>query len=140
MNPPCPNNELLSPHRYWAENENCQNLNIWTPGCDDQKRPVLVWLHGGGFVEGSAIEQVAYEGENMSRRGQMVVVSVNHRHNLLGFCDLSEFGEEYGNSGNAGMDDIIASLRWIRDNIAKFGGDPDNVTIMGQSGGGRQQG
>ena len=138
MNPPCPNNELLAPHRYWAENENCQNLNVWTPGCDEQKRPVLVWLHGGGFIEGSAIEQVAYEGENMSRRGQMVVVSVNHRHNLLGFCDLSEFGDEYANSGNAGMEDIIASLRWIRDNIAKFGGDPDNVTIMGQSGGGEK--
>ncbi|OUP86112.1 hypothetical protein B5F07_02070 [Lachnoclostridium sp. An169] len=136
LNRPQANGELMVPHRYWIENEDCLNLNIWTPGCDDGKRPVLVWLHGGGFREGSAIEQVAYEGENMCREGQAVVVSVNHRLNVLGFCDLSAFGEEYANSGNAGMDDIIAALRWIRDNIAKFGGDPDNMTLFGQSGGG----
>ena len=130
------NGELMVPHRYWAADENCQNLNIWTPGCDLEKRPVIVWLHGGGFKEGSAIEQVAYEGENMCRQGQVVVVSVNHRLNILGFCDLSAFGEEYANSGNAGMDDIIAALKWIQKNIAQFGGDPENVTLVGQSGGG----
>lgn len=133
---PQANGELLVPHRYWIENEDCLNLNIWTPACDHEKRPVLVWLHGGGFREGSAIEQVAYEGENMCREGRTVVVSVNHRLNVLGFCDLSAFGEEYANSGNAGMDDIIAALKWIRDNIAEFGGDPENVTLIGQSGGG----
>ena len=133
---PKPNGELLVPHRYWIMNENCQNLNIWTPGCDDKARPVMVWLHGGGFAAGSAIEHIAYEGENMAIHGDVVVVTINHRLNVLGFCDLSAFGEEYANSGNAGMDDIIAALQWIHDNIAKFGGDPANVTLFGQSGGG----
>ncbi|MDO5425762.1 MAG: carboxylesterase family protein [Eubacteriales bacterium] len=133
---PKPNGELLVPHRYWVMNEDCQNLNVWTPACDGEKRPVLVWLHGGGYEAGSAIEQVAYEGENMCRVGQVVVVSINHRLNVLGYCDLSDFGEEYANSGNAGTDDIIAALKWVQENIAAFGGDPGNVTVFGQSGGG----
>lgn len=133
---PRPAGELLVPHRYWVMDEDCLNLNIWTPGCDGAGRPVLVWLHGGGYEAGSAIEQIAYEGETMSRRGDVVVVSLNHRLNVLGYFDLSVFGEEYANSGNAGMDDIIAALRWVRDNIAAFGGDPKNVTLFGQSGGG----
>ncbi len=128
--------ELYLPHRYWITDEDCQNLNIWTPACDGEKRPVLVWLHGGGFNMGSAIEMAAYDGENMCRLGQVVVVSVNHRLNLLGYFDLSDFGEEYANSGNAGTDDLIAALRWVRDNIERFGGDPENVTLFGQSGGG----
>ena len=131
-----PAGELYVPHRYWPMDENCQNLNIWTPGLDGEKRPVLVWLHGGGFFAGSAIEQVAYDGANMSREGNVVVVSINHRLNILGYFDLSDFGEEYENSGNAGGDDIIAALRWIRNNIASFGGDPEKVTVFGQSGGG----
>ncbi len=131
-----PQGEIRVPHRYWVMDEDCQNLNIWTPGCDGEKRPVMVWLHGGGFEAGSSIEQVAYEGENMSLQGQVVVVSVNHRLNVLGYCDLSDFGEEYANSGNAGTDDIIAALAWVKRNIEAFGGDPDNVTVFGQSGGG----
>lgn len=131
-----PLGEVMVPHRYWVMDENCQNLNIWTPGCDGRKRPVMVWLHGGGFEAGSSIEQIAYEGENMSLLGQVVVVSINHRLNVLGYCDLSDFGEEYANSGNAGTDDIIAALVWVKRNIAAFGGDPDNVTVFGQSGGG----
>ena len=131
-----PNGEVLIPHRYWPTDENCQNLNIWTPGVDDGKRPVLVWLHGGGFSAGSSIEQVAYDGANMARLGNVVVVSVNHRLNILGYFDLSEYGEEYANSGNAGGDDIIAALSWVHDNIAAFGGDPECVTVFGQSGGG----
>ncbi len=131
-----PGGELMVPHRYWVMDEDCQNLNIWTPECDGGKRPVLVWLHGGGFEAGSAIEQIAYEGESMCREGQAVVVSINHRLNILGYFDLSDFGEEYANSGNAGGDDIVAALRWIHENIAAFGGDPENVTIFGQSGGG----
>lgn len=138
MNAPMPFGELANPHRYWIENENCQNLNIWTPSGAPEKLPVLVWLHGGGFTEGSSIEQLAYEGENMSRFGHVVVVSLNHRINILGFCDLSDFGEEYANSANAGMDDIIAALKWIRENIEQFGGDPGNVTLLGQSGGGEK--
>lgn len=131
-----PGGEVMVPHRYWVMDEDCQNLNVWTPECDDQKRPVMVWLHGGGFEAGSSIEQVAYEGENMSRLGNVVVVSINHRLNVLGYFDLSDFGEEYANSGNAGTDDIVAALLWIHNNIEAFGGDPDNVTVFGQSGGG----
>ena len=133
---PKPNGEVAVPHRYWIMNEDCQNLNIWTTALDGSKRPVMVWLHGGGYEAGSAIEHIAYEGENMCKYGDVVVVSINHRLNVLGYCDLSVFGEEYANSGNAGTDDIIAALIWIRDNITNFGGDPDNVTLFGQSGGG----
>ncbi|MDE7311512.1 MAG: carboxylesterase family protein [Eubacterium sp.] len=136
MNLPKPGGELLVAHRYWPMDEDCLNLNVWTPGCDHGKRPVFVWLHGGGFEEGSAIEQVAYEGTNMSREGNVVVVSVNHRLNILGFCDLSAFGAEYENSGNAGITDLVFALKWIQENIAAFGGDPAQVTIAGQSGGG----
>ncbi|MBD5521670.1 MAG: carboxylesterase/lipase family protein [Lachnospiraceae bacterium] len=133
---PKPDGELMVPHRFWVMNEECQNLNIWTPGLDGEKRPVMVWLHGGGFSFGSAIEQIAYEGGNMCKLGQVVVVSVNHRLNVLGYCDLSPFGEEYINSGNAGTDDIVAALKWLHDNIGRFGGDPENVIVFGQSGGG----
>ena len=136
LDQPKPAGELTVPHRYWLMDENCQNLNVWTPACDGEKRPVLVWLHGGGYEAGSSIEQIAYEGENMCRIGQVVVVSVNHRLNILGYFDLSDFGEEYANSGNAGTDDIIAALQWIKENISAFGGDPKNVTLFGQSGGG----
>lgn len=115
---------------------NCQNLNIWTPAPDDKKRAVMVWLHGGGFSSGSAQEAPAYDGETLSRKGDIVVVSVNHRLNILGFFDLSSYGEKYRYSGNAGVQDIIDSLIWIQKNIAYFGGDPDNVTLFGESGGG----
>ncbi|MCC8104072.1 MAG: carboxylesterase family protein [Clostridiales bacterium] len=131
-----PKGELLVPHRYWVQDEDCLNLNVWTPACDDARRPVLVWLHGGGYFAGSAIEHIAYEGENMARLGDCVVVSINHRLNILGYLDLSDFGDEYINSGNAGGDDIILALRWVHENIAAFGGDPGCVTVFGQSGGG----
>ncbi|MCR5271736.1 MAG: carboxylesterase family protein [Lachnospiraceae bacterium] len=132
-----PNGELLVPHRYWPQDENCQNLNIWTKTLDESaKQPVIVWFHGGGYEAGSSIEQVAYDGYNLAMRGDVVVVSVNHRLNILGYLDLSPFGEEYANSGNAGHADMVASLKWIHDNISLFGGDPENVTIFGQSGGG----
>lgn len=131
-----PNGELYVPHRFWPMDEDCQNLNVWTPALDDGRRPVLVWLHGGGYEAGSAIEHIAYDGANLARLGDAVVVSVNHRLNILGYFDLSDFGPEYANSGNAGGDDIIAALRWVRENIAAFGGDPENVTVFGQSGGG----
>ena len=134
-----PNNEVMIPHRYWPMDENCQYLNIWTQSVDSgAKKPVMVWLHGGGFAAGSSIEQVAYDGENLSRYGDVVVVTLNHRLNILGYLDLSPFGAEYANSANAGNADIVAALQWIQDNIASFGGDPGNVTIFGQSGGGRK--
>ncbi len=136
LNKEKPAGELYVPHRFWPMDENCQNLNVWTPAPDGGRRPVLVWLHGGGYAAGSAIEHIAYEGENMARFGDAVVVTINHRLNILGYLDLSAFGPEYENSGNAGGDDIIAALRWVHENIEAFGGDPDNVTVFGQSGGG----
>lgn len=124
-------------HDWGYMNENCQVLNVWTPNINDhKKRPVMVWFHGGGFTNGSSIEQPGYDGENLSRKGDVVVVSVNHRLNILGFLDLSAYGEKYKNSANAGLLDLVASLQWIHDNIAAFGGDPGNVLIFGQSGGG----
>lgn len=132
-----PSVELMVPHRYWPQDEHCQNLNIWTTSLDGGKKmPVVVWLHGGGYEAGSSIEQAAYDGFNMCMEGEVVVVSVNHRLNILGYLDLSPFGEKYYNSGNAGHADLVAALKWIHDNITLFGGDPDNVTIFGQSGGG----
>ena len=129
--------EIMVPHRYWPKDENCQYLNIWTQSIDrEAKKPVMVWLHGGGYSAGSSIEQIAYDGENLSRFGDVVVVTLNHRLNILGYLDLSPFSEKYQNSGNAGNADLVAALEWVHENIAGFGGDPDNVTIFGQSGGG----
>ena len=116
--------------------EDCLRLNIWTPAPDGKKRPVMVWLHGGGYTAGSGQELPSYEGSNLAKSEDVVVVSINHRLNVLGFLDLSAFGEKYAKSGNAGLLDIVAALQWVRRNIASFGGDPANVTIFGQSGGG----
>lgn len=123
---------------YDVLSEDCLRLNVWTPGINDSgKRPVLVWLHGGGFSKGNSMEQDSYSGENLSRYGNVVFCSVNHRLNSLGYSDFASVGgEKYRRSGNVGMLDIVAALQWVRNNIEAFGGDPDNVTIMGQSGGG----
>lgn len=137
LNQPQPNGEVMVPHRYWPQNEDCLFLNLWTPSLDStSKKPVIVWLHGGGFSDGSSIEHVAYDGENMSKFGDAVVISLNHRLNVLGYLNVSSLSEKYENSANAGTEDMVAALRWIRDNVANFGGDPDNVTLFGQSGGG----
>lgn len=117
--------------------EDCLRLNVWSPGLNDGKRrPVMVWLHGGGWAAGSSQEHPAYHGENLSRRGDVVVVTINHRLNVLGFFNLAGFGLQYANSMNAGVLDMVAALEWVRDNIAGFGGDPGNVLLFGQSGGG----
>jgi para-nitrobenzyl esterase len=122
---------------YDAIGEDCLRLNVWSPGLDAAKRPVLVWLHGGGYSSGNGIEQDGYNGENLARFGDVVCVSSNHRLNSFGFSDLSAVGgEKYRDSGNVGMLDIVAALQWVNKNIAAFGGDPGNVTVMGQSGGG----
>ncbi|HCI55762.1 MAG TPA: carboxylesterase family protein [Bacteroidales bacterium] len=123
---------------YDDVSEDCLRLNVFTPAIKDgKKRPVLVWLHGGGFTTGNGIEQDGYNGENFCRKGDVVFVSVNHRLGPLGFTNLASVGgEKYSASGNVGMLDLIAALEWVRDNISNFGGDPGNVTIMGQSGGG----
>jgi para-nitrobenzyl esterase len=97
---------------------------------------VMVWLHGGGFQAGSGQELKSYDGERLTRRGDVVVVSLNHRIGVLGHLDLAAYGEPYASSGNLGMLDLVAALEWVRDNIGNFGGDPANVTIFGQSGGG----
>ena len=125
---------------HWDDgfpDEDCLRVNIWTGGLrNGVKRPVMVWLHGGGFRAGSGQELISYDGTNLARDHGVVVVSLNHRLNVLGFLDLSAYGAKYAQSGNVGMTDIVKALEWVRDNIAAFGGDPDNVTIFGQSGGG----
>ena len=127
---------FLGPADTSPETEDCLNLHVWTPGLDNAKRPVMVWLHGGAFHFGSANRAVT-DGANLARRGDVVVVSANHRLNILGHLHLADLGgERYAHSGNAGVLDLIAALEWVRDNIGQFGGDPGNVTIFGESGGG----
>lgn len=124
-----------------VEGEDCLRINVWTPGVNDNaKRPVMVWLHGGGFSAGSGHDLPAFDGENLARRGDAVVVTLNHRLNLLGFLDLSAYGKAYSESANVGMLDIVAALEWVRENISVFGGDPGRVLIFGQSGGGGKVG
>lgn len=119
--------------------EDCLRVNVWTPGINDgKKRPVMVWIHGGGFSTGSGQEQPAYDGASLAQKGDVVIVSLNHRLNALGFLNLSAFGDEYKHSANLGLLDIVEALKWVQANVANFGGDPDNVTIFGQSGGGRK--
>ncbi len=122
--------------------EDCLRINLWTPAVNDhRKRPVMVWLHGGGYSAGSGQELQSYDGENLARRGDVIVVSLNHRLNTFGFLNLAEFGgEPFATSGNVGMLDIVLALQWVRDNISNFGGDPGNVMIFGQSGGGGKVG
>ncbi|HEY4325923.1 MAG TPA: carboxylesterase/lipase family protein [Mucilaginibacter sp.] len=129
--------EFAFDHDLGYSNEHCQTVNVWTQKLNDgKKRPVMVWFHGGGFTAGSSIELPSYDGENLAKKGDVVLVSVNHRLNVLGFLDLSAYGDKYKGSGNAGLMDLVAALQWVKQNIAQFGGDPDNVTIFGQSGGG----
>ena len=118
------------------QSEDMLKVNIWTPSLTG-KRPVMFYIHGGGFTFGSAYELASQDGAQMARHHDVVSVTVNHRLNILGFLDLSEFGgPAYADSANVGMTDLVAALRWVRDNIANFGGDPDRVMIYGQSGGG----
>jgi len=126
---------ILGPADATPETEDCLTLNVWTPGLAG-KRPVMVWLHGGAFAYGSGNRAVT-EGANLARRGDVVVVSVNHRLNICSYLHLDDIGgAEFAGSGNAGSLDMVAALAWVRDNIAAFGGDAGNVTIFGESGGG----
>ena len=120
---------------YDDVSEDCLKLNVWTPALDSGKRPVVVWLHGGGFTNGNAIEQDGYHGENLSRLGNIVFCSINHRLGPFGYSHLKAAGG-HPHSGNVGNLDMVAALEWVKNNIANFGGDPNNVTIIGQSGGG----
>src|SRR5579864_8508543 len=122
-----------------GDSEDCLVLNVFTPTLSGGKnRPVMVWLHGGGFATGSGSGPII-NGANLARTGDAVVVSINHRLNVFGFTYLGEqAGSDFALSGGAGMLDIVAALEWVRDNIGRFGGDPNLVTIFGQSGGGRK--
>ena len=145
--PTCPqaprqgwNNDQMAFAYRWDDGfpgEDCLRVNIWTPGIEDgKKRPVMVWLHGGGYAAGSGQELPGYDGANLARKGDVVVVTLNHRLNVLGFLDLSAFGEKYAVSGNVGLVDVVAALQWVKDYIAHFGCVSGFVTIFGQSGGG----
>jgi para-nitrobenzyl esterase len=129
--------EFFFHHDWGYTSEECLVLNVWTPGLNDGKRrPVLFWIHGGGFTAGSSQELPSYDGENLSKNNDVVVVSINHRLNILGYLDLSAYGDKYKESANLSVLDMLAALEWVKTNIANFGGDPGNVTIFGQSGGG----
>lgn len=119
------------------DEENCLVLNVWTKGINDgKKRPVFVWIHGGGYASGSGHDLPCYDQGNLARKGDIVTVSINHRLNVLGFIDLRAAGGKYAESVNLGVQDMVKALEWVHSNIEKFGGDPDCVTIAGQSGGG----
>ncbi|KAF1689425.1 carboxylesterase/lipase family protein [Pseudoxanthomonas taiwanensis] len=126
-----------APQRHQAGSEDCLFLNVWTPGLrDGARRPVLVYIHGGGYDTGSGSDPV-YDGTRLCRRGDVVVVTVNHRLNAFGYLYLGRLaGAPFAASGNAGQLDLVLALQWVREHAAEFGGDPDNVTVFGQSGGG----
>jgi len=116
--------------------EDCLAVNVWTPALrDGVKRPVMVWFHGGGYSSLSGSRNV-YDGTRLCKKGDVVVVTLNHRLNAFGFLYLAEIAPEFADGANAGMQDLVAALQWVRDNITEFGGNPENVTIFGQSGGG----
>jgi para-nitrobenzyl esterase len=128
--------EQIAGSRPLVQSEDCLSLNVWTPGCDDAKRPVMVWIHGGAFTTGTAATPW-YSGTTSARNGDVVVVTVNYRLGALGFTHLADLGgERWASSANCGILDQVAALAWVRDNVAGFGGDPDNVTVFGESAGG----
>lgn len=118
-----------------AASEDCLHLNVWTPGVDAGKRPVMVYIHGGAYSSGSGSNPL-YDGRRLAQRGDVVVVTLNHRLSVLGYLYLPRFDGRFPDSGNAGQLDLVLALKWVRDNIAAFGGDPGNVMLFGQSGGG----
>lgn len=129
--------EFVFHHDWGYTNEDCLRVNVWSPGVNDgKKRPVMFWIHGGGYTGGSSQELPSYDGEAIAKKGDVVLVSVNHRLNVLGFLDLSEYGDQYKGGANASFLDLVMALQWVKDNVSNFGGDPNNVTIFGQSGGG----
>src|SRR5262245_11734071 len=137
QDPEGPISEVWSLDRREPDGEDCLTINVFTPGLGAGRRPVMVWLHGGGYA-GASGNWLLYDGSNLARKEDVVFVAVTHRLNLFGFLYLADLGggEKWANSSNVGMQDIVAVLSWIKENISNFGGDPGNVTIFGQSGGG----
>ena len=125
--------EMLAVDPREKQGEDCLVLNIWTPATSG-RRPVMVWFHGGGYASGSASYSI-YDGRQLARMHDVVAIGVNHRLNVFGYLYLAEFGGKWANASNAGILDGVRALEWIKENIARFGGDPNNVTIFGQSGG-----
>lgn len=137
MMPPNPPSYYRGLHMLQRQSEDCQNLNIWAPKTvNGEKKPVFVWMHGGGFFAGNALEEYSFDGFNLAHYGDVVFVSINHRLNMLAHLNLADYGEEFKNSVNVGIADLVAAMKWIHENIAAFGGDPESVTICGHSGGG----
>jgi para-nitrobenzyl esterase len=136
MGPACPQliDDDPTENSEAVMSEDCLTLNVWTPKPDAAKRPVLFWIHGGGFTVGAA-RNTWYDGRYLAARGDAVVVSINYRLGAWGFLDLHSFGARYSESANVGLLDQIAALKWVKQNIAAFGGDPENVTIFGESAG-----
>ncbi len=133
--PVCPQAQAAAfPPSYYPQSEDCLSLNIWTPGIDSKRRPVLVFIHGGAFIGGASADST-YNGSSLAHNGDIVVVTINYRLGALGFLYLGQMGEEFAKSGNLGLLDQIFALQWVSKNIERFGGDPENVTIMGQSAG-----
>ena len=131
-----PSPVVLAMNRLETESEECLNLNVFTPAADNASRPVMVWMHGGGHRFGSG-NYLMYDGTLLAKKEDVVVVSVSHRLNIFGYMHLADIGgEQWAESTNLGTKDLVAALQWVQDNIAEFGGDPDRVTIFGQSGGG----
>src|SRR6185436_19883617 len=126
--------EMLASDPREAQSEDCLVLNIWTPKTGSGRRPVMVWFHGGGFASGSGSYTI-YSGQELARKHDVVAISVNHRLNIMGYLYLANVGGKWASASNAGMLDNVRALEWIKENIAAFGGDPNNVTIFGQSGG-----
>jgi para-nitrobenzyl esterase len=123
-------------NRLTPQSEDCLSVNVFTPGLDNKRRPVMVWMHGGGFSAGSG-NYLLYDGTNLAKKEDVVVVSVNHRLNIFGFLHLADIGgAKWKGATNVGIQDLVASLQWVKDNLENFGGDADRVTIFGQSGGG----
>src|SRR5271166_1230387 len=137
---PVTNQALAAMKIEQAQSEDCLNLNLWTPGLDGARRPVMVWIHGGGFTIGAGSQEI-YNGAALAKRGDVVVVTINYRLGPLGFLRLADVTNgRIPSTGNEGLLDQIAALEWVRDNIGEFGGDPGNVTIFGESAGGMSVG
>lgn len=134
LQPPSPLEATLGTQGF-TQGEDCLSLNVWTPGLDGQRRPVMVWVHGGMFVTGTGASKW-YSGRTFATSSDVVVVTLNYRLGAIGFLHLAQVaGEEYASSGNCGLLDQLAALEWVRDNVAAFGGDPANVTVFGESAG-----